>query len=673
MRKLAQGLELRRLLSAIIALVFCLSAVLGILANTSSDRIDAVFRDGQTGIDVSPVRAFAFTPHVPIFINGNGGFTNASGVVSGSGEESDPYIIERWDINASAASGIDIRNASVHFVIRACYIHDGLSNLTFGIYLLNCTNGMVHTNTCSRNAEGIRLGQSSRSNNVVNNTCTNNRYVLGGVVRGAGIYVTSAKDNTIIDNVFGSGNGICIFLVASSGNKVVTNTCDRERGIFLDSSNNNTVTDNIGSLGLSSSSNNTISGNDIRGGWKRGMNLYVSNGNLIENNLINGGLEGLRLDASNGNTIRNNDLDGGLPLWLERSSGNTISDNHCISDYSSVGIVLSVSSENNNLDGNVLTLTTDGVGILVMDSDNTSIINNNCSYNGYIGVYLSNSSDNVLISNTMCFNSYYGMYIEMGSRNLISNNTFIGNNGATGTYNASHIQAFDTGTGNWWNGTDERGNYWSDWTKPDSDMNGIVDVPYSLDGSAAAKDFYPLTNPVTKPIYTMVLGRGWNVISLPLVEHGYLASTLGLNPGDMVSRWNSTTRSYQTHIVGIPVNDFPVNPNTGYWINVPNGTRTLTLYGSLPTITQSRTITVPRGGGWELIGFTGFNTTRHASDIPAMYSSPGSITIVSYWNTSKKAYTNWLSIIPTVNDFVLVPGQGYEIFCTASGLLSYEP
>jgi hypothetical protein len=133
--------------------------------------------------------------------------------------------------------------------------------------------------------------------------------------------------------------------------------------------------------------------------------------------------------------------------------------------------------------------------------------------------------------------------------------------------------------------------------------------------------------------------------------------------------------SYQSHIVGIPVNDFAIAPSTGYWINVPIGTRALTLYGSVPTTTQSKTITVPASGGWAILGFLGFNMTRHASDIVKMYSGGNLSTIksVAYYNPVTKSYTSWLSIIPTVNNFLLVPGQAYWISCGASGTLTYTP
>jgi PKD repeat protein len=182
-----------------------------------------------------------------------------------------------------------------------------------------------------------------------------------------------------------------------------------------------------------------------------------------------------------------------------------------------------------------------------------------------------------------------------------------------------------------------------------------------------------LTYTVEPGFFSLGLVSGWNFVSAPRIGYGYKASTLGLLAGDTVAQWNSATRVYQSHIVGIPVNDFVIAPSTGYWINVPSGTRTLSIYGTVPTTTQSKTITVPAGGGWAIIGFAGLNMTRHARDIPAMYSIPGNITTVASYNPVTKAYTSWLSIIPSVNNFLLVPGQAYWILVGASGTLTYIP
>ena len=172
--------------------------------------------------------------------------------------------------------------------------------------------------------------------------------------------------------------------------------------------------------------------------------------------------------------------------------------------------------------------------------------------------------------------------------------------------------------------------------------------------------------------FTLNLVTGWNLASIPLVGYGYNASTLGLNSGDTVAKWNSLTMTYNCYIVGVPVNDFTIAPGTGFWINVPSGTRALTLYGYIPNTTQTINITVPTDGGWSLIGFLGFKI-RHASDIPRMWNGTGGIKMVSSWDPVAKAYKSWLSFIPNINDFLIKPGHAYWILTSGSGTLTYMP
>ena len=159
MRRLALRVERRRLLSVMIALTFCLSAVLGLLVTPSSDMSGSAVRGGPTGEIPTIVRTQAMTSHAPIFIDGNAGFTNASGVVWGSGTSSDPYIIENWDIDASTADGIEMWNVDAYFIIRNCNLHDGYDYR--GIHLFFCINGILDNNTCSNNYYGMLLESSN--------------------------------------------------------------------------------------------------------------------------------------------------------------------------------------------------------------------------------------------------------------------------------------------------------------------------------------------------------------------------------------------------------------------------------------------------------------------------------------------------------------------------------
>jgi len=282
----------------------------------------------DTVSDSAPARS-AYLPHAPILIVGNAGFTNASGVVWGSGTTSDPYIIEGWDIDTSSSNGTEIRNADVNFVVRNCDVNVSGMNLRC-IRLLGCRNGILRNNTCSGGLLGIDLWEST-SNSLVNNNCSQNPIGIG----------------------------------------------------------------------------------------------------------------------------------------LDHSSNNHVSRNNCSDNF---------------------------YGILIPDSDGNIIDNNTCLRNAY-GIQLAGSG-NVLTWNQLLDSNLEGVYIAEGSYNLICNNVFIGNNGAGTTFDPGHIQAYDDGTDNRWNGSNGEGNCWSDWTTPDvAPPDGIVDVPYDIAGSAGAKDLFPLTTP----------------------------------------------------------------------------------------------------------------------------------------------------------------------------------
>jgi parallel beta-helix repeat protein len=132
------------------------------------------------------------------------------------------------------------------------------------------------------------------------------------------------------------------------------------------------------------------------------------------------------------------------------------------------------------------------VGVWIYDSSSNTIISSNLSGNIEAGLKLSLSDGNMVSENGFFDNLGYGV-IASGTLDRMWNNTFARNNGAGLAYDPAHNQAYNYGT-NFWN-MSSWGNYWSDWTSPDIDYNGIVDQPYPIAGYNSAKDYYPRTTP----------------------------------------------------------------------------------------------------------------------------------------------------------------------------------
>ncbi|PJB20862.1 MAG: hypothetical protein CO114_08400, partial [Euryarchaeota archaeon CG_4_9_14_3_um_filter_38_12] len=177
-------IEMRKtaLVISIIAGILVLSAVVAIAGNERSAAVT------ETKIESN---SRTLTPHAPIYIEGNAGFTPENGVVSGSGTEGNPYIIQNWDIDASTAHGVEIRNTDVYFIIRNYVIHDGKSNDIYGIYFYSVQNGKIDNVTSYNNYYGICL-YSSSNNTITNcNVYNNSDY---------GIYLHSSSNNNTISN-----------------------------------------------------------------------------------------------------------------------------------------------------------------------------------------------------------------------------------------------------------------------------------------------------------------------------------------------------------------------------------------------------------------------------------------------------------------------------------------
>jgi parallel beta-helix repeat protein len=306
--------------------------------------------NGVSGHTSLAVAAVGTNIHGPIRIHYDEDFTSANGVVSGSGTQADPYIIQGWTINASASdtfswpyinAGIAVGSTTKYFMVRDCLVDNAtnygcavslsstnngtiqnctLSDSGTGILTIGCANIVLSGNTIENCDDGISNGSSSSDGITISgNTITG--------CTGTGIdfhYLTnsSATGNTVSNNA----EGIYISSIWSGGCTISNNTVQGNTwdGVYTDDDSTgvtitaNNITNNGGTgLGIYGSSNavtyNTSSGNGgmgIRVDFTSGG--YTASSNTIDHNTASGNAwDGIYVGSDCiSNTITNNVFTG---------------------------------------------------------------------------------------------------------------------------------------------------------------------------------------------------------------------------------------------------------------------------------------------------------------------------------------------------------------------------
>jgi parallel beta-helix repeat protein len=241
----------------------------------------------------SSIAASALPVHPTIYIQGDANFTKnytRSGVTpGGAGTPSNPYVIERWDINASSVVGIYIRNTTASFVIRDVRVHDGRYE---GIYLQAVSNARVERAVSETNMVGLQI---ERSNTVVVNASTFRSNQASGIV------VLNSQAVRIQGNVATGGNNGAIAMkdsadVTISGNQVWS----AKYGIWLYGVYRATVSSNdaqwnfvgISLQGMDGSVTNNTLAHNSNTGLEASTTGFV---NLTWNNVSTNGIYGIYL------------------------------------------------------------------------------------------------------------------------------------------------------------------------------------------------------------------------------------------------------------------------------------------------------------------------------------------------------------------------------------------
>jgi len=165
--------------------------------------------------------------------------------------------------------------------------------------------------------------------------------------------------------------------------------------------------------------------------------------------------------------------------------------------------------------------------------------------------------------------------------------------------------------------------------------------------------------------YTLQLGAGWNLVSIPLLNTGIEnASDLAQHVGiSQVAQYNPASHSFDHYIKELPSQstDFSVQNDYGYWV-LATAPVSLTVSGEQPT---QRTISFVQG--WNLIGWTSLANT----DAAALANlSSHIIQCINYNENNEFEY--YLADVPgqSVN-FQVVDGRGYWLLTDQATTITY--
>lgn len=428
-------------------------------------------------------------------------------------------------------------------VVRDCTISD----VTYDITLIECGNVLIESNVLRCTKDAVMAFESERTRIVDNDFAYGNR----------GIQLESSDNSTISGNTFLTHAEFAIVLAYSNNNTIFHNDLTgTDTQIVLDYANDNKIDScnfsdcsnaimssfssrtvirgntfslTVSTVGVSLYEGNNVSiMNNVFGPSWYGVMGVLSEDLVVRNNTFPNNIKGLYAEGcersviernsflddqwgihvtnSNHNTARENNVtECSYGMQFEFSDSNTILENNC-SDNDVIGLSTRESHFNLIAD-NILSGNKYGIYLLAGDGQST-IVRNNLTASGVSAVFISGANENVFAHNLLRGSGSYGFYVIGSTGNQFYLNVLVENRGSGGIFDPTGIQAYDESSDNRWNSTDGYGNYWGDWTSPDANADGIVDVPYNLVG--AGTDLYPLASFMSRPRdLTVTAGEGY--------------------------------------------------------------------------------------------------------------------------------------------------------------------
>lgn len=362
-------------------------------------------------------------------------------------------------------------------------------------------------------------------------TATLNRDLAQGIVIAASGVVLDGAGHTVSGGGRDSGSGV--YAQFQTGltirNLRVTNF---DYGIYLDRCSgatleNNTLSGNaVAGITLFGGNRHVLTGNTATGNAQAGIDvancpLSRFTGNAMADNGLNFRISGKVDSDYNQDIDASNTVQGKALLYVVGANGATFDAS------SNAGAVYLINCSGVTVKG--LALSRNDVGVLLWKTSNSRLEGLQVSASAH-GIWLRNGSNGNTLQGNTIDGSGYGIYVEGSSSNVVTDNEIRGS-GSYGLYlsNASGTRTFHNrflanrthaygagGSGNVFNEPKpEGGNFWDDWTGPDADGDGFVDVPrvftggsdgLPLSGAPKADRLAPLTTAVLEG--TMG-GGGW--------------------------------------------------------------------------------------------------------------------------------------------------------------------
>ncbi len=267
-------------------------------------------------------------------------------------------------------------------------------------------------------------------------------------------------------------------------------------------------------LSVSQTRNVTFSRNNMRC-RETGVSMVQTKGTVVtENNLISldDALSGIYLTIPEKLELADNQVSGfeHIGIYINAPRDGFVR-NNMISGWgnSTKSEGLNISSPRNVVvSGNHIGGHWTGASLSYTSSD-SSFESNIIEDNNGPGIRLRKAEGHRILGNLIFNNSGFAIECRESENCLITNNTIIENQGSGDSFSSTNIQAKDDGNENIWNGSGS-GNYWRDWTTPDDDEDGIVDLPYLI-FSSTSYDNHPLAEPsytyLSKPLNFNAVGN----------------------------------------------------------------------------------------------------------------------------------------------------------------------